>query len=109
VIRRTAIVSAALLMGCAGAWAEDVPSGKAVFDQHCSVCHAPGLSHPGTMRLAQTRGADRAALEQRADLDPEYIRRVVREGLIEMPPWRRTEIDDAALDQLVRYLARRRR
>jgi hypothetical protein len=60
------------------------------------------------MRLTEVRGADKAVLAERADLDPAYIRLVVRQGLVEMPPWRKTELDDAALQQIVVYLTRAR-
>jgi len=92
-----------------GAIAADAPPGKALFDRNCAVCHAAGPSHAGTMRLAETRGPDKAVLEQRTDLDPAYIRLVVRQGLVEMPPWRPSEIDDDALTQLAQYLTRGRR
>jgi len=93
----------ALLAGAARA--ADSPAGKELFARHCAVCHAAGPGHPGTERLAESRGADRAVLEQRKDLVPAYIRLVVRRGLIEMPPWRESEISEAQLEQLVRYLA----
>jgi mono/diheme cytochrome c family protein len=91
------------------ATAADAPSGKALFNRNCGPCHAAGQDHPGTMRLAQTRGAARAVLEQRTDLDAAYIRLVVRQGLVEMPPWRVSEIDDVALNQIVEYLTHGRR
>jgi mono/diheme cytochrome c family protein len=103
-IRQAAAAALGFLFAAGGALAADVAPGKAVFDRDCAVCHAPGLAHPGTQRLAQLKGAARAALEQRTDLDPNYIRHVVRHGLVEMPPWRPTELDDAALTQLVQYL-----
>jgi mono/diheme cytochrome c family protein len=86
--------------------AADAPPGKALFDRDCAPCHAAGTGHAGTMRLAETRGPAKAVLEQRTDLDPAYIRLVVRRGLVEMPPWRPSELDDAALNQLVQYLTR---
>ncbi|MHA4915518.1 c-type cytochrome, partial [Enterococcus faecium] len=43
------------------------------------------------------------------DLDPVYIRVVVRQGLVEMAPWRPTEISDAELAQLAQYLGRRKK
>lgn len=105
-IRQAANVALGFLFAGGGAVAADTPPGKAVFDRNCAVCHAPGPGHPGTQRLAELRGAARAALEERTDLDPDYIRVVVRHGLVEMPPWRPIELDDAALTQLVQYLAR---
>jgi mono/diheme cytochrome c family protein len=83
-----------------------LPPGKVLFDRHCAFCHAAGAGNAGTMRLTEARGAAQAVLEERTDLDPAYIKRVVRQGLVEMPPWRKTELDDAALQQIVAYLTR---
>jgi mono/diheme cytochrome c family protein len=84
----------------------DVPAGKQIFQRYCAECHAPGFGHPGTQQLGWTRGESRAVLEKRTDLQPAYIRLVVRQGLLEMPPFRPTEIDDTQLEQLANYLAR---
>jgi mono/diheme cytochrome c family protein len=106
VIRQAASIAVGVLFAAGGAVLADTPPGNAVFDRNCAVCHAPGREHPGTQRLAELRGAARAVLEKRTDLDPDYIRHVVRHGLVEMPPWRPTELDDASLTQLVQYLTR---
>jgi mono/diheme cytochrome c family protein len=106
VIRQAASIAVGVLFAAGGAVLADTPPGKAVFDRNCAVCHAPGREHPGTQRLAELRGPARAVLEKRTDLDPDYIRQVVRHGLVEMPPWRPTELDDASLAQLVQYLTR---
>ena len=83
-----------------------VPPGKVLFDRHCAFCHAAGAGNAGTMRLTEARGAAKAVLEERTDLDPAYIKLVVRQGLVEMPPYRPTEIDNTQLEQLARYLVR---
>jgi mono/diheme cytochrome c family protein len=83
------------------------PPGKQIFTQHCAECHAPGVGHPGTQRLGWSRGERYAVLEQRKDLSADYVRAIVRHGLLEMPAFRPTEISDEALDQLAAYLARR--
>jgi len=106
--RGTVLVAFALLGMDGAAFAADSAPGKALFERHCAVCHAAGPGHAGTMRLTEARGADKAVLEDRTDLDSAYIRVVVRQGLVEMPPWRRTEIDDAALQQIAAYLTRSR-
>ncbi len=107
--RATALGALALLgMGAIAPAADTVP-GKTLFERHCAFCHAAGPGHAGTMRLTEARGADMAVLEQRTDLDPAYIRLVVRQGLVEMPPWRPTEISDAELAQIAEYLARGRK
>ncbi len=85
--------------------AADLPPGKRVFDRYCAECHAPGSGHPGTMQLERTRGKALSVLECATDLIPAYVAIVVRTGLAEMPPYRPTEIDDAALGELLRYLA----
>ncbi|HUI61806.1 MAG TPA: cytochrome c [Steroidobacteraceae bacterium] len=108
-IRLRKNVALFLALSACGSAAADPAPGKAVFDRFCAACHAPGPGHAGTERLAQARGASKAALEQRTDLTPDYIRLVVRNGLVEMPPWRLTEIDDAQLTQLVQYLTRPRK
>jgi (+)-pinoresinol hydroxylase len=87
--------------------ASELPPGKAVFDRWCAECHAPGHGHPGTQQLGWTRGEKFAVLEQRKDLAADYVKLVVRRGLVEMPPYRPTEISDAELAQLAAYLARK--
>jgi mono/diheme cytochrome c family protein len=104
--RGRVVVTLALLGMGGSAWAVDTAPGKALFEQHCAMCHAAGPGHAGTMRLTEVRGAAKAVLAQRTDLDPAYIRIVVRQGLVEMPPWRPTELDDAALQQIMAYLTR---
>jgi len=86
------------------ALAAEPPTGKQLFERYCAQCHAPGFGHPGTMQLERVRGKALAVLEERKDLVPAYVTTVVRNGLVEMPPYRPTEIDDAALDTLVKYL-----
>jgi mono/diheme cytochrome c family protein len=86
------------------AHAADAPAGKRLFDRHCAECHAPGSGRPGTQQLGWSRGKDRAVLEQRRDLAADYISFVVRNGLLEMPPFRPTEMSDAELRELARYL-----
>jgi mono/diheme cytochrome c family protein len=84
----------------------DEPPGKKVFAKVCAECHAPGFGHPGTQRLGWNRGLAYAVLEQRKDLSAQYIRLVVRHGLVEMPPFRPSELSDDDLTAITRYLAR---
>jgi (+)-pinoresinol hydroxylase len=99
----TAVVWAFASLAAAAA---DVPPGKQIFDRHCAACHAAGVGTPGTQQLGWTRGKEFALLEERKDLQADYVRFVVRHGLLEMPPFRPTEIDDAQLGQLASYLAK---
>ena len=80
--------------------------GKAVFDQWCAACHAPGPRHPGTQALdALYKGTKPGALEQRTDLVPTLTGTFVRKGVSVMAPYRKTEISDADLAALAAYLA----
>jgi mono/diheme cytochrome c family protein len=99
---------ALLLLAAVVARAEQ-PPGKRVFERHCAECHAEGFGHPGTQRLGWNRGEKYAVLERRKDLSAEYIKLIVRRGLLEMPPFRPSEITDADLNGLVDYLSAARR
>lgn len=82
-------------------------SGKQVFDQWCAACHAAAPRMPGTASLAAKYGDSRpAALEQRTDLNPALVRYFVRNGILVMPPFRKTEITDAQLEALGAYLSK---
>lgn len=80
-------------------------SGADIFAKQCAWCHSPGVEHPGTMQLGETRGADFAVLEDRTDLNADYVKYIVRNGLNGMPPFKPTIITDAELDKLASYLA----
>ena len=107
--RLSTVLSAPLLLAALNAQAADQVAGKQIFDRVCAECHAPGSGHPGTQQLGWTRGATRAVLEQRLDLSPEYVAVVVRNGLVEMPAIRPTELSDAELRQVSSYLFRTER
>lgn len=102
-----AIVLAALALVPAVTPAED-NRGAAVFQQWCAHCHDTAPAAPGRLRLAWTRGKDKSILADRTDLDPAYIRKVVRRGQAEMPSFRRTEISKSDLQALVLWLTRDR-
>lgn len=97
--------ASALVIGAAAGTAHAAPDGKAIFELRCAICHAAGSGHPGTIRLAQTRGTEFSVLTERSDLALDYVKQVVRQGLLEMPGFRPTEIGDAELDALAAYLA----
>ena len=79
-----------------------------MYDHWCAACHAPGPFHPGTNSLAvKYKEARPAALEQRTDLTPELVRFYVRNGVLIMPFFRKTEVSDADLSALGAYLSLR--
>lgn len=86
--------------------AADATMGRQVFERWCADCHGTGPRLPGTASLAvKYGGAVPAALEARGDMAPELIRYFVRNGVLIMPPFRKTEITDAELDALTQYLS----
>jgi mono/diheme cytochrome c family protein len=90
--------------------------GKVIFNKWCVYCHAAGAPAaaglgapplPGTAALAvKYKGKLPAAIEERTDLAPDFIRTVVRGGLFGMPISRKTEISDAELADVIAYLTR---
>lgn len=81
--------------------------GQAIYEKWCAPCHGEGPGKPGTMVLAQRYGTSRpAVLEERTDMTAEYLATFVRSGVGVMPPFRKTEITDAELGQMIEYLLR---
>lgn len=107
------VVAASAVAFAAAASAADAPAapapevlarGETAFVHRCAMCHREGQT--GTFVLARRLGADKALLEQRSDLAPDYVRFVVRQGLINMPRISRVELPDADLAAIGAYLAR---
>lgn len=82
--------------------------GLAVFKYWCEPCHGRASHLPATAALnVKYKGQLPAALEDRKDLTPLSVKTFVRQGVLSMPPFRKTEISDADLDALAVYLARK--
>lgn len=89
-----------------GASQTPVPSGKGVYEHWCAPCHAPGPGHPGTQSLQlKYAGKLPAVLLERTDLSPQAVGLFVRQGVLLMAPFRKTEITDAELAALSAYVA----
>lgn len=98
------LVGFACAIGALAQDAEDNP-GKAVFDKWCTPCHGAGPGKPGTMVLEQRYGDSLPALlEERTDMTEEYLQTFVRQGIGVMPQFRKTEITDTELTQMIEYL-----
>ena len=99
------LVAMGISVAAAGA---DTPAadGQQLFERRCGVCHLQGQT--GTTILARRLGPERALLAGRTDLAPEYIRQVVRAGLVNMPPLTRVELPDAELEAISAWLRRPR-
>ena len=103
------LLALALALPVAG-WADELTAqqsaGQQAFAHRCGMCHREGGT--GTFVLARRLGAAQSLLEQRTDLKPEYVRFVVRWGLMNMPRLSRVEVPDSDMTALVAYLTRPR-
>jgi len=100
------LLALALIQSLSAQDTDDDP-GKAVYDKWCTPCHGAGPGKPGTTVLAERYGTSLPALlEERTDLTSEYLTTFVRSGIGVMPQFRKTEITDAELAEMIAYLLR---
>lgn len=92
-----------ILAACSKPVADMKPDGAELYALNCAGCHDPGPGHPGTMLLEEL-GRPVGPLIGRKDLEADYVRSVVRTGLIEMPPFRPTELSEADLDLVIEHI-----
>lgn len=78
--------------------------GEALFGRECAFCHV-GKS-TGALMLGRRLGKENADLTKRTDLQADYVKAVIRNGLVNMPPFSRVELTDAEADAIAVYLAR---
>jgi mono/diheme cytochrome c family protein len=78
--------------------------GKKLYDTRCGICHQPGGT--GAIMLARRLGEDRSILSVRTDLTSDYIYKIVRVGIVSMPPFSRIEVTNSELDLIAAYLTR---
>ena len=99
------LVVLGVLCALPGARADDA-AGQKVWVKWCAPCHSRGPGNPGTTALAAVyKNSKPAALEDRTDMTPAFIKQAVRNGVYTMPFFRKTEISDAELSALIAYLA----
>ncbi|MEL0081885.1 MAG: cytochrome c [Gammaproteobacteria bacterium] len=79
-------------------------TGEELFNHYCFHCHGEGEGKPGATMLAIKHGEEKSIIKGRQDLPAIYIKTVVRDGLLEMPPFRFTEISDEQLDLVADYV-----
>jgi (+)-pinoresinol hydroxylase len=80
--------------------------GEAVYQRWCVHCHSSGRGNPGTDSLqVKYKGTPPAVLLDRTDLTADAIKLFVRQGVLSMPPFRKTEITDAELAALSTWMA----
>jgi (+)-pinoresinol hydroxylase len=81
-------------------------SGESVYKRWCVHCHAAGRGNPGTESLkVKYKDAVPAVLLDRTDLTAQFVSISVRQGVLSMPPFRKTEITDAELTALAAWMA----
>lgn len=96
-----------LLLGAValpGAAEERPRPGEESWYLYCEGCHRPDAEGPGAVMLQRRFGDERMAIKGNTTLAPEYIKQVVRNGLLEMAPLRPTDITNAELDLLIEFL-----
>lgn len=92
------------------ATATQVAQGEQVYARWCVHCHAAGRGNPGTESLqVKYRGNVPAVLLERSDLTAPAITQFVRQGVLSMPPFRKTEISDEELAALAAFMTGRKR
>ena len=72
--------------------------GRAVFMENCEQCH-------GQPEAAGIRSMDKTSLIRTPELGADRIRRTVRGGIGQMPPFEDDQINPASLDALAAFLA----
>ena len=83
--------------------------GKALFENHCGTCHLAGGMGTNLLTKQQMmagRPPEMGLLANRADLTADYVKAVVRNGKMAMPPQTRVDITDAELDSVASYLGK---
>ena len=106
---RPLLAMAVLLAAPAGFAADAAPAGEAVYQRWCSHCHNAGRGNPGTDSLqVKYGGRVPAVLLERTDLNADAVKVFVRQGVLSMPPFRKTEITDAELAALAAFVAKKR-
>lgn len=105
---RLTFAAATLTLSAIAASAQDTPlprTGEQIFADKCVFCHdARGW---GTRSLARRTPAGQSQLLDREVLPEVLVRYAVRRGVGSMPQFTPTEISDAELDNLARWLSTR--
>ncbi len=106
-MRAATATLALILAALAGAASAAEPGlGESVYKRWCVHCHSSGRGNPGTESLrVKYKDSLPAVLLDRTDLSPQAITLFVRQGVLSMPPFRKTEITDAELAALADYMA----
>ncbi len=83
--------------------------GAALFSNNCGYCHLVGGMGTNLLtkqRIAAGAPTETALLVNRSDLQPDYIKTVVRMGKGAMPHQTKVDVTDAELDSIAAYLGK---
>ncbi len=83
--------------------------GAALYSNNCGYCHLVGGMGTNLLtkqRIAAGAPPETALLVNRTDLQPDYIKSVVRMGKGAMPHQTKVDITDVELDSVAAYLAK---
>lgn len=86
--------------------AKSANAGERLFGQKCAFCHIGPST--GKFMLGRRLPKDQAELPSRTDLQADYVKAVVRNGLVNMPTFTRVELTDAELNQIADWLGGRK-
>ena len=107
-----AFASVAAAQGAAAQDSDAIARGREQFTRSCAPCHGADRGDFGRAMLPGTdalrikyQGKLPALLTQRTDLTPAAIKAFVRNGTFSMPPFRKTELSDAQIDEISAYIA----
>jgi mono/diheme cytochrome c family protein len=88
-----------------------IQRGMIKFQHSCAPCHGSGPGNDGRAALPGTaalqikyKGAIPALLEARTDLTFDILKVYLRHGSWSMPPFRKTELTDAEIQDIAAYL-----
>lgn len=79
-------------------------AGERLYGSKCAFCHVG--RNTGAIMLGRRLGNDMAELHTRTDLDADYVKAVVRSGIVNMPPISRVDVTDEELGKIAEYLTR---
>jgi mono/diheme cytochrome c family protein len=84
--------------------ADQMPKGQRLFMQRCAICHGSESYDPATRMLERKMGPGHGSLLVQ-HLTPEAVKSVVRNGMLEMFPFRVVDLSDEDLDAIAHYVA----
>lgn len=81
-----------------------IKEGKVQFEKECAMCHE-GFN-TAVIMLGKRLGKENALLSQRKGLSADYVKYIVRNGILGMPAITRVEVTEEQLESIAAYLSR---